>query len=182
MSLSWWRTPDHDAYSECVTTSVEQPYTLYSSPLLRPLPRTTGRRQHRNGIVSSCWNPRRWLAGGKLPPALAPASLRDAGVARRRLGAAVPRSQLRISVRKPRKYASHLNASIRICRILGSVDDGTTRRSLCRFVVSVLVGLPFSMTSVTSQSALTWVWGEEVAPFMQLANAAYGVGARTIQD
>lgn len=39
-------------------------------------------------------------------------------------------------------------------------------------VVSVLIGIWYSMTSVTSQSALTWIWGDDVAPYMQLDNAA----------
>ena len=30
---------------------------------------------------------------------------------------------------------------------------------------------------VTSQSALTWIWAQDVAPYMQLDNAAYGFGA-----
>ena len=43
--------------------------------------------------------------------------------------------------------------------------------------LSVAIGLPYALTSVSSQSALTWVWGDEVAPYMQIDNAAYGLGA-----
>lgn len=43
--------------------------------------------------------------------------------------------------------------------------------------VSALIGIWYSMTSVTSQSALTWIWGDDVAPYMQIDNAAYGFGA-----
>ena len=42
--------------------------------------------------------------------------------------------------------------------------------------LSVAIGLPYALTSVSSQSALTWVWGDEVAPYMQIDNAAYGLG------
>eukprot|EP01043_Picozoa_sp_COSAG02_P005583 COSAG02_NODE_152_length_33208_cov_13.316591_23_plen_217_part_00 len=46
-------------------------------------------------------------------------------------------------------------------------------RSFEEFVaVSVLIGIWYSMTSVTSQSALTWIWGDDVAPYMQVDNAA----------
>jgi hypothetical protein len=46
-------------------------------------------------------------------------------------------------------------------------------RSFDEFIaVSVLIGIWYSMTSVTSQSALTWIWGDDVAPYMQLDNAA----------
>jgi hypothetical protein len=46
-------------------------------------------------------------------------------------------------------------------------------RSFEEFVaVSALIGIWYSMTSVTSQAALTWIWGDEVAPYMQVDNAA----------
>ena len=37
-------------------------------------------------------------------------------------------------------------------------------------------GVTSTMPSLSTQAAMTWVWGAEVAPYMQLNNAAFGVG------
>ena len=41
---------------------------------------------------------------------------------------------------------------------------------------SMAWGLTSTMPSLSTQAAMTWVWGAEVAPYMQLNNAAFGVG------
>eukprot|EP00041_Stephanoeca_diplocostata_P034665 m.1194042 g.1194042 ORF g.1194042 m.1194042 type:complete len:468 (-) comp24559_c0_seq9:2711-4114(-) len=44
-------------------------------------------------------------------------------------------------------------------------------------LASLAWGLASTMPSLSTQAAMTWVWKQEVAPFMQLNNAAFGVGA-----
>ena len=41
---------------------------------------------------------------------------------------------------------------------------------------SMAWGMTSTMPSLSTQAAMTWVWGAEVAPYMQLNNAAFGVG------
>lgn len=42
---------------------------------------------------------------------------------------------------------------------------------------SVAWGFASTMPSLSTQAAMTWVWGADVAPWMQLNNAAFGLGS-----
>lgn len=44
-------------------------------------------------------------------------------------------------------------------------------------VATVAWGLSSTLPSISTQAAITWVWGVNVAPWMQLNNAAFGLGA-----
>jgi MFS family permease len=44
-------------------------------------------------------------------------------------------------------------------------------------VASLLWGFASTLPSFSTQAAMTWVWGKDVAPYMQLNNAGFGLGS-----
>lgn len=44
-------------------------------------------------------------------------------------------------------------------------------------IASLLWGFASTLPSFSTQAAMTWVWGKDVAPYMQLNNAGFGLGA-----